>query len=370
MKRLLMLNPTLCVGGVERKIADIAQYISQHDNLNLRADLILEEPLPVNSPEDIFLERVAQSPLHIHFKPATRFLSFFFYLFYQVLRLKPDIILAFSRRPSILALTLRELLWWHKPRVVLGNDSIASHDLNLYVRNPITQRILKKQMQLLYPRAALILAPSTSSERDLIENFRVAPEKIRVLKNWTLHAPPQNTSTTFDLIYVGRVVPVKQLTRLVQIVQQVRQTMAQLRVVIVGDGDDMDNVKRATRAYQLENHIEFVGFQENIGAYLARSKIFCLTSQFEGLPIAGLEAMAYGLPIVTLAYDGASELVQNNYNGFVCTSDQEFCDAILRLLGNDELRGQMGAHAREFVQRVHGETVLAQYIHLVLDSPQ
>ena len=369
MKRLLIVNPTLRVGGVERKIADIAQYISQHANLNLRVDLILEEPLPVNSPEDIFLERVAQSPLHIHFKPATRFLSFFFYLLYQVLRLQPDIILAFSRRPSILALILCELLWWRKPRVVLGNDSIASHDLNLYVPNPITQRILKKQMQLFYPRAALILAPSTSSKRDLIENFCVAPEKIRVLKNWTRSVPPQNISKIFDLIYVGRVVPVKQLTRLIQAIHQVRQTILQLRVVIVGDGDDMDNVKRAVRESELENAVEFVGFQANIGDYLARSKIFCLTSQFEGLPIAGLEAMAYGLPLVTLAYDGASELVQNNYNGFVCTSDQEFCDAIVRLLGNDELRAQMGAHARAFVQRAHGETVLAQYIHLVLDSP-
>ncbi len=367
MKRLLIVNPTLRVGGVERKIADIADYLARHPRENTRVDLILEESPPTDSSQAIFFKSVQQSPVHIHFN-SLRAIPFFLYLLCQFARLKPDIVLAFSRRPSVLALTLREILRWRRFRLVLGNDSIASQDLGLYVRHPLVQRILKTHMQMLYPRADLILAPSEISKRDLITHFYVAPEKIRVLKNWTPQIESAELPKKFDLVYVGRVDKVKQLARLVQIAAQVRQAFPQLRVVIVGNGTEMENVRRATREHGLEKNIEFVGFQANVGTWLAQSKIFCLTSQFEGLPIAALEAMAYGLPIVTFAYDGAEELVQHGETGLLCANEQEFSEALVTLLADDELRERMGNRAREFVQHEHGEHVLAQYVDLIFES--
>lgn len=365
MNRLLIVNPTLGVGGVERKIADIASYLSQHEP-KLRVDLVLEEDLPAPSGERLFRDVVQQSSFHLHCQPATHFIPFFLYLLYQVVRLDPDVILAFSRRPSILALTTRALLWWRNLPVVLGNDTVASQALKLYVPNSIPRRILQTQMRWLYPQAMLILAPSETSKRDLIEHFDVAPETIRVFKNWTRPVSPLNIPKSFDLIYVGRVDRVKQLTHLIQATGRIRQTIPNIRVVIVGDGNDMDAVQDAARAHGLESQIEFVGFQKDVTSYLAQSKIFCLTSRFEGLPIAALEAMAYGLPVVTLAYQGAEELVTNGETGFVCANEGAFCAALVRLLTDEPLRAQMGKRAREWVEREHGENVLAEYVNSIL----
>lgn len=368
MKRIFIINPTLRVGGVERKIAEIARYLAQNQSSGMRADLFLEERLSEHSREDVFLNLVQQSLVHVHFKPDTRFVTFFLYLLYQVGRNKPDVILAFSRRPSVLALTICELVWWRKPRIIIGNDSIASKALALYVPHSLVRKVLAMQMRWLYPRVTRFLVPSDTSKRDLVENFCVPPEKISVLKNWTLPTLRQNVAKTFDLVYIGRVDPVKQLTRFIEIICKVREQLPSLCAVIVGDGNDMASVKSAMRNYDLEGNVSLVGFQTDIGSYLAQSKIFCLTSQFEGLPIAALEAMAYGLPVVTVAYAGATELVQSGETGFICANETEFCAAVVRLLTDEAARAEMGKNAQSFVEREHGEQVLEQYVDLVLNS--
>lgn len=367
MKRLLIVNPTLGVGGVERKIADIAQYLSNHPEMNVSVDVVLEQKLD-DASQAIFLNPVQNSPFRLHFKPSTPFLSFFLFVLYQIVTLKPDIILAFSRRPSILVLTIRALLFWRHTPIVLGNDTIASEALKVYVQNPLVQKILQTQMRWLYPRATLILAPSETSKRDLVENFRVAPERVRVLKNWTPVVTLPDASKEFDLVYVGRVDKVKQLSRLVEMTALLVKTLPKLRVVIVGDGNDMREVQRVTREHHLEQHIKFVGFQTDIAFYLSRAKIFCLTSRFEGLPIAALEAMAYGLPIVTLAYPGAAELVSHGETGYVCANADEFCAAIIQLLINDSLLARLGNQARALVQREHSEQVLSDYVQAVFTT--
>lgn len=382
MKRVFIINPSLRVGGVERKLADIAHYLAQQDDPNRRIDLFLEQGRSQDAHENVFFELVQQSPFEIHVKPGSSFVPFLVYLLYQVLKQKPDVILAFSRRPSILALTIRQLVRWRNPRVIIGNDSIASQALALYVPRALLRRVLAAQMRWLYPSATLFLVPSETSKLDLIEHFHVPTDKIRVLKNWVYSETPgflpsrsmaeepgvSKVPKRFDLIYVGRVDAVKQLTRFVKIVRSVREVLPSLRAVIVGDGNDMAQVKRASLEFGLTNTIACVGFQADIGSYLAQSKIFCLTSQFEGLPIAALEAMAYGLPVVTLAYPGAPELVQWGETGYICANEEAFCAALIRLLTNEALRAQMGSQAQVCVRREHGQDVLAQYVNSIFDS--
>lgn len=367
MKRIFIINPTLGVGGVERKLADIARYLAQQGELNAQIDLFLEERLPPDSDENVFLPLVQQSPVRIHVKPAAPFVSFFLYLLWQVIRRKPNIILAFSRRPSILALTLRELVRRRKPYIIIGNDSIASQALSHYVPQPSKRRLLQTQMRWLYPRADLFLVPSDTSKRDLSENFGVPADKIRVFKNWTPYHPLTTVPKRFDVIYVGRIDRVKHLTRLVEILRLLQPRLTSLHAVLVGDGNDMAKVQALARQYGLENNFSFVGFQDDIGTYLAQSKIFCLTSHFEGLSIAALEAMMYRLPVVTLNYAGAGELVQSGENGFLCANDAEFSDALYQLLTDDALRARMGQNAHAFVRREHGESVLADYVNTILN---
>lgn len=360
MKRVCIVSSGLRIGGVERKITDLVQYVSSANTSDgVSIDLILEMRAAPDANENVLLRLAEETGCRILFKPV--YVPLLPFLLWYMMRYKPDTMLAFSRRPGIFTLTARELLWWRKWRVLLGSDSIASQILAWFNPEPWRQRLIGTQMRRLYPRADLILVPSDMSKDDLVSVFGVPSEKIRVFKNWTRYVPEQDAVKTIDLIYVGRVDGLKQLTRLVEIAHAVREKIPSLRVTLVGDGADMENVRRAVRERRMEDAFEFAGFQSDIGKYLAQAKIFCLTSHFEGMPLAALEAMAYGLPVVTTAYPGARELVQTGETGFVCANDREYGEVLTALLSDDARRAAMGERARTFVRREHGPHILDAY---------
>ena len=96
--------------------------------------------------------------------------------------------------------------------------------------------------------------------------------------------------------------------------------------------------------------------------------MFCLTSLYEGLPVAALEAMAHGLPVITTAYSGAEELVQNRKTGYICTDKQEYVACIIRLLCDDKQRTKVGRQARAYVRKHHGEENLKRFVGLLIEN--
>ncbi len=130
----------------------------------------------------------------------------------------------------------------------------------------------------------------------------------------------------------------------------------------------MDPVLSLAQQYDLIPAISFVGVQQDVSQYLSLSKVFCLTSRYEGLPIAALEAMAHGLPVVTTGYPGADELVQESKTGYICMNRAEYVSRVIRLLEDEGLRSRMGERAREYVRMYHGEENLEKFVRLFMES--
>src|SRR5262249_48277707 len=159
---------------------------------------------------------------------------------------------------------------------------------------------------------------------DLVTTFSVPANRIVVSQNWVGSAsvgssndarpgppPLEIPEDGFDLVYVGRLVPVKNLGLLVEIVRALRDVRPSVRAVIVGDGAERVALDRLRTQLDIEEHLRFAGWQRDVRPWLERSRVFCLTSHHEGLPIAALEAMAMGLPVISARYPGADELVRD-----------------------------------------------------------
>lgn len=84
----------------------------------------------------------------------------------------------------------------------------------------------------------------------------------------------------------------------------------------IGDGQNYEEIKDYTNKLSLDNNIKFLGFRNNVGAYLRQSDAFILSTHYEGLPISIIEAMSYGLPIVATRVGGIPEMVTAD-NGFL-----------------------------------------------------
>lgn len=140
----------------------------------------------------------------------------------------------------------------------------------------------------------------------------------------------------YDLCYVGRLVSVKRVDRLINIVYQLKKQYPKIRCMIVGDGNLLSDLKKKVNDLNLDKNIIFCGFQFNPYQYLNNSKIFCLTSKWEGYGLVAFEALTLGLPVVATNVGGLKEIV-NSDCGYLCSTDEEFVDSISALLNNSNL---------------------------------
>lgn len=126
--------------------------------------------------------------------------------------------------------------------------------------------------------------------------------------------------------------------------------------LLVGDGPEAGNVDRVRRELGLEGRVIRCGLQSDVRAYLSAMDVYLMTSKFEGLPIAMLEAMAAGLPIVATGVGGIPEVVRNGEEGFLTSADQALALAnpLIRLFASPDETKRLGASAQERVRAEFG----------------
>jgi len=157
-----------------------------------------------------------------------------------------------------------------------------------------------------------------------------------------------------DIIFVGRLIKEKNPDLLVEAVELVLSEYPDLRVQLIGQGPEEKKIQEMIRQKNLENVILPHGFYENhddLMAALKSSKIFVLPSTREGFGISALEALACGLPVVTIDHpaNAIRDLIHGN-NGFLCSlSAEDLADTIrLALQRHKEMRDSCILSAQAF----------------------
>jgi len=127
-------------------------------------------------------------------------------------------------------------------------------------------------------------------------------------------ASPFSTSST-NLLVVGRLHPVKGLNLLLQALALTENR--KLHLHILGKGEEEAALRRQTEDLDLKERVTFHGFQNNPYPYMAAADAFVMTSLYEGFPNAMVEAMALGCPAVAFkCLGGINEIIQDGQNGF------------------------------------------------------
>jgi glycosyltransferase involved in cell wall biosynthesis len=147
-----------------------------------------------------------------------------------------------------------------------------------------------------------------------------------------------------------RLAPIKGLTYLIRALAIVRRRIPEIRLEIAGSGPEQPALEEEIRTLGLRDSVSFLGWQKDLFTPLRTWDVFALPSLDEGLPIAAIEAMASGLPVVASAVGGLPELVIDGATGYLVPSrDPEvLAERLAALLLNPDLRRTMGAagHAR------------------------
>lgn len=125
-----------------------------------------------------------------------------------------------------------------------------------------------------------------------------------------------------------------------------------LKFLIIGEGPLKDELKSYAKKLGIDGKVIFTGSRDDVPDLLPMMDVFALTSNWEGLSNAIMEAMASGLPCVVTDVGGNSELVVDGETGFVVPpNDPEIlAQKVLYLLENEELAREMGERGRQIVE--------------------
>ena len=156
----------------------------------------------------------------------------------------------------------------------------------------------------------------------------------------TWHLPPRASLVGT----VGRFVQPKGHAHLLEAMTKVRRHHPDARALLVGDGPLRPEMEAKARELDLSETVIFTGIRRDVPEILALLDIFILPSLWEGLPVALLEAMAAGLPVVATRVGGVPEVVIDGVTGLLVPprDPEALSAAILTLLQDPDLRHRMG----------------------------
>lgn len=288
--RLMIVFHDMKLGGIQKKTIDIVNYLQNH-HPEVKITICLRHK------EGIFLKQIPSSipvvspPFHTSKLDQ---IWFTFWMIFQILQSNPTHILTFMDLGTVPTLTALNFIFWKKPRVSIGEDILTSK----YVYTETFPRLRLWLIRRLYPQATHILVQTPIQKKDLITIIgpQITP-RIQVSPNWLpLDFPPSKPSfrRSTDIVFVGRLDYQKNLFKFIEVVKQVSLRRPQVKVKIIGDGPLRPQIIKLIKQNRLTSNIVLVPATLNPIPFYLDSKIFLLTSDYEGFPLTLMEAISCG----------------------------------------------------------------------------
>ena len=352
---LIARFPPSYLGGAEISAHNIAKQLSKRGH-KVDVVCILDHNLPKESTQYGFcVHRVKTIEI-----PLLRNMIYVIKSLFVVKMIKPDIVHSHSisfHNAGLPAFLIKKIL--KIPYVAYGQGSdvylpsfeksfkkavLKNSDATIALTNN-----MKIAMQKIYDKSISVIPNGCDptkfenlSKRDLRDKLKIKEDKK-------------------IMIFVGRLHPIKGLHYLIEAMRIIHQKYPKSRLLIVGDGEDRNNLENLVKKLNLNKYVSFIGMvpNETVPEYMVASDVFVLPSLSEGFPTVILEAMASGIPIVATKVRGVPEIIKDGENGFLVEprNSEEIAEKVLLLLNKDELRKRISEKNIEEVKRYHWESI-------------
>lgn len=228
---------------------------------------------------------------------------------------------------------------------IATQHNLLSHDIVSLKRKAVLYNALL--WKFVYKRLQYLVTVSNSIKKDLILNFRVKENRVKVIYNGVdlkqIEKSVKNKSNiTIDryIVYAGRIEHEKSVDTLIQAFSIVRKRADDLNLIVMGEGSLLLEMKKMAENIGCIQAIHFVGFQSNPYSYMKNAVCLVLPSLFEGFGCVIIEAMACGTPVIATNIEGPREIITHGYNGLFFTPKdyKELAAKIEEVISNKDLR--------------------------------
>ena len=168
----------------------------------------------------------------------------------------------------------------------------------------------KRIVHFFYSKADKIIVLCKYGMRDMQEYYGIARKKMVLIPNGVAPVKEGEKQDVWEygnkaIICAGRLTERKQQERIIRAFSYVLEREKSARLLLLGKGENLNYLKRLVATMNMKENVHFLGYSSDIEYYLEHGKLFVMASKSEGFPNAMLEAMNYGLPIVSTDCPGA-----------------------------------------------------------------
>lgn len=251
---------------------------------------------------------------------------------------------------------LRQLVSAFGPQVLhahLARGAWAGGHVATRCRIPLVVKT-HNYVKLKYYRHVDVIIPTTRDQERYLLDHGIGEHRISRIPNFSCVPPASGVGTAnaapIRFVSYGRMVRKKGFDTLLGAFGRLRRDGLDCRLVIGGDGPELEEVRRQAADLGAGADLELPGWVDDVSALLARGDVFVLPSLAEPFGIAVLEAMAAGKAIVTTRTAGPSEIVDESCAWLVEIGDVESLSAAMRAAANNAAE-----------RRRRGEAALERY---------
>ncbi len=229
-----------------------------------------------------------------------------------------------------------------------------THEKDFFLRLLIKRwhSFLKMQKRVA-PRLPFIITVSKASKKDIIEDFKVQPDKVHVVYNGVdieKFRPLTELEPVKDSIIAtaSADVPLKGLNYLIEAISLVRERFPNISLRVVGKPKKQGDTEKLIQKLRLQDRVSFVSgiTDEELVREYARATIAVVPSLYEGFGLPAAEAMACGKPVISTTGGALSEVVGNAGLLVPPGDPRQLANGICYLLSNSGLQKELGTKAR------------------------
>lgn len=347
-------------GGAERTVVNI---INKLDEKIYDIVLVLG-----NDKNNEYLNLISDN-VKIKFLNCDRLRKCFFKLRKSIIQEEPNLIFT-TMNPNNLMVLLAKIFSFRSIPVVI-------REANNRTQSGKVTKINRFITSVFYNYSNKVVALSQGVREDLIENFKIKADKIKViynpvdidniniLKNEIVDDVDIMTNQKL-IISVGRLEEQKDFPTLIRAFSLVQEKI-NAKLIILGKGSQEIMLKKLCEDLKIEDKVLFLGFKENPQKYVKISDLFVLTSKWEGFGHVIVEAMAVGTPVViTDCKSGPFEIIQDNKYGVLAEVEnyQDIAEKVIALLEDNRMSSLYAKKGIERSYDFNSNTIVKEYEEL------
>ncbi len=278
-------------------------------------------------------------------------------VFLTAFKRRPDWLIGYHIMPNALACLVAGALFGGKTGFQLTGGPVQIVGGGVYGANSLLSKIghesaLLQSLLFSLVKHFNVIVVRGSRARDFIHDEKLGEHSLIITGSVdTDGVLPVEQQHDCDLVCVSRLIKTKNVDYLVRIVAAMAKEEPNVLVRIIGDGPERPNLHKLAEDLEIADKVVFHGHIDDVGRYLSKAKMFILPSATEGMSIAILEAMSYGLPVACMPIGDLPDAVIDNKTGLLLDQNnpQAAAAKLLAALRDDPSLQEMGAAARNRV---------------------